>query len=72
MEPCDTPACLFRGLDSSLSTISLNILLERNTLINLIKLEEKCNLDSLHSKPGCHVVSKAFSISKKKKKPQMK
>jgi len=49
-----------RGVDRT-----LNFLLERNELISLIKLDEKCNLDSLYSKPGCHVVSKAFSISKK-------
>jgi hypothetical protein len=38
--------------------------LERLELISLIKLDEKCNLDSLYGKPGCHVVPKAFSISK--------
>jgi len=31
----------------------------------MIKLDEKCNWDRLCSKPGCHVVSNAFSISKK-------
>jgi len=60
-----TPACISRGVDSSPSTITLNFLLERNELVSLIKLNEKCNSDSLCSKPGCHVVSDAFSISKK-------
>jgi len=36
--------------------------LERNEVIGLIKLDEKCYLDNLYSKPGCHVVPKAFSI----------
>jgi len=31
----------------------------------LIKLDEKCGSGSLYSKPGCHVVSNIFSISKK-------
>jgi hypothetical protein len=30
----------------------------------LIILIENCNVDNLYSKPKCHVVSKAFSISK--------
>jgi hypothetical protein len=29
-----------------------------------INVTGKCNLDNLYSKPGCHVVSKAFSLSK--------
>jgi hypothetical protein len=65
MEPCGTPACIFRGVDSSPSTITLNFQWERNELISLIKLGEKCNSESLYSKPGCHMVSNAFSISKK-------
>jgi hypothetical protein len=32
--------------------------------MSLIKLTEKSNFDTLYSKPVCHVVSKAFSISK--------
>jgi len=64
METCGTPACISRGVDSSPSTITLNFLLEMNELISLIKLDEKCNLDSLHSKPGRHM-SKAFPICKK-------
>jgi len=65
MEPCGTPACIFRGVDSSPSTITLNFLGERNELISLIKLDKKCYLDSLYTKPGCNVVSNAFLISKK-------
>jgi len=64
-EPWGTAACITRGVDSSPSNITLNFLLEKNELISLIKLDEKCNSDSLYSKPGCHVVSNAFSISKK-------
>jgi hypothetical protein len=30
--------------------------------MSFIKLIENANLDNLYSKPGCHVVSKAFSI----------
>jgi hypothetical protein len=37
---------------------------ERKEIISLIKLVEKCIFDNLYSKPGCYVVSKAFSISK--------
>jgi hypothetical protein len=33
--------------------------------MTLIKLVENFNLDNLHSKPECHVLSKAFSMSKK-------
>jgi hypothetical protein len=35
-----------RSMDTSTSTITLNFLLERNELISLRKLDEKCNLDS--------------------------
>jgi hypothetical protein len=52
-------------MDSSPSPITLNFLLETIEPISLIKLDEKCNSDSLYSKPRCHVVSNAFSISKK-------
>jgi hypothetical protein len=33
-------------------------------LMSFMKLTEKSNFDNLYSKPVCHVVSKAFSISK--------
>jgi hypothetical protein len=59
MEPCSTPACKSRGMDSLPSTITLNFLLERNELVSLIMLDKKCNLDR------CHVMPKAFLISKK-------
>jgi hypothetical protein len=36
----------------------------RHNRISLIKLVENSNLDNLYIKAGCHVVSKAFSISK--------
>jgi hypothetical protein len=37
---------------------------ERKEVMSLIKLVENSNLDNLHIKPECHVVSKAFSMSK--------
>jgi hypothetical protein len=53
-EPCGTPACISLSVDISPST----------ELMSFTKLIENFNLDNLYSKPGCHVVSKAFSISK--------
>jgi hypothetical protein len=64
-EPCGTPESISRGVESSFSIIILNFILERNELISLTKLGQRCNLDTLYSKPGCRVVSKAFSTSKK-------
>jgi hypothetical protein len=61
---CGTPACISRGVDDSPSTTNLKFLLVRNELISFIKFADTCNLDSLYSKPGSHVVSKTFSISK--------
>jgi hypothetical protein len=63
-EPCGTPACITLGVDISPSTETLNFLCDRKELISIIKLIENSNLDSLYSKPVCHVVSKAFSMSK--------
>jgi hypothetical protein len=63
-EPCGTPAFMYLGVDIFPSTETLNFLCERNDPTSLMKLVENCNLDNLWSKPGCHVVSKAFSISK--------
>jgi hypothetical protein len=64
METCGTPAFISLGVDISPSTETLNFLYERNELISLIKLVEKSNLDNLYIKPGCLVLSKAFSIYK--------
>jgi hypothetical protein len=47
MEPCGTPTCISRGMDSLPLTIILNFLLERNDLIRLTNLDDKCNLDTL-------------------------
>jgi hypothetical protein len=58
------PACMYLGVDISLSTVTPNFLCEKNDPISLIKLVENCNLDNLQSKPCCHVMSKAFSMSK--------
>jgi hypothetical protein len=57
-EPCGTPVCITFGVDISPSTETLNILCDRKELTSLIKLIENSNLDSLYSKPVCHVVSK--------------
>jgi hypothetical protein len=63
-EPCGTPAYISLGVDISPSTETLNFLCERKEPKSLIKLVENTNLDMLYSKPWCHVVSKAFSMSK--------
>jgi len=63
-EPCGTPASISLGVDSSPSTETLNFLWDRYEPISFIKLTESCNFDNLYNKPGCHVVSKAFSMSK--------
>jgi hypothetical protein len=58
-EPCGTSVCISFGVDNS----PLNFLLDRFESISLIKLVENYNFDNLYSKPMCHVVSKAFSMS---------
>jgi hypothetical protein len=63
-EPCDTPACMYLSVDISPNTETLTFHCERNRLISLIKLVENFNLGNLRSKLGCHIVPKAFSISK--------
>jgi hypothetical protein len=63
MEPCGTLDRVTLGVDISPSTETENVLLERKKLMSLIKAE-KFILDNLYSKPLCHVVSNAFSISK--------
>jgi hypothetical protein len=42
----------------------LNFLLVRNELMSFVKFSGNCNFDILYSKPACHVVPKAFSMSK--------
>jgi hypothetical protein len=63
-EPCGAPACISLGVDSLPSTEILNFLFDSYELMSLIKFTGNCNFDNLYSKPGCHVVSKAFSTSK--------
>jgi len=46
-EPCESPACIFRGADISPSTGNLKFLAERDELIKLILLAENCNWDNL-------------------------
>jgi len=56
-EICYTPASVSRGVD-----ITLNFLLDRNELIELIKLDGKCNLGSCiaSQSPTPHIQSKGF------------
>jgi hypothetical protein len=63
-EHCGTPACISLGVDNSPSTESLNVLLVRNEVISFVKFAGNCYFVILYSKPGCHVVSKAFSMSR--------
>jgi hypothetical protein len=46
------------------STETLKFLWERKELTSLCRLIENFRLDNLYSRPRCHVVSKAFSLSK--------
>jgi hypothetical protein len=46
-EPCDTPACISRGVGSSPLIIIPNFLLERDELISFVQLDEKWSSDSL-------------------------
>jgi hypothetical protein len=41
----------------------VNFLLVKKEAIGLTRLVENCNSDSLYSRSGCHVVSKAFWMS---------
>jgi hypothetical protein len=59
-----TPACISLGVDILPSTETLNFCCERKEPISLIRLVENFNFDYLYSRPECHVVSKAFSMSK--------
>jgi len=49
-EPCDTPACVSRGVTILLSILTLNFLFERNELISLVMLPENCNLQGQGAK----------------------
>jgi hypothetical protein len=68
IEHFGTPACISLGVDISPSTETLNLHCERKEPMSLIKLVENSSLDNLqllvYSEPECHVVSKAFSMSK--------
>jgi hypothetical protein len=56
-ESWGTSACISLGVEILPSSETLNFLCERKELISLIRLAEKSNLYSLHSKTGCLVVS---------------
>jgi hypothetical protein len=62
--PCVTPACISLGTDVMPSTETVNFLFERHELISFTELVEISSFDCLYSKLWCHVVSRAFSISK--------
>jgi hypothetical protein len=64
-ELCGIPACISLGVDISPYTEALNFLLVKYDLMSFIKYTGNFNFHNLHSKPVCHVVSKAFSVSKK-------
>jgi hypothetical protein len=53
-----------RITSGSPSTKTLNFLCKINELISLNWFVENSIVDHLYSKPGCHKVSKAFSVSK--------
>jgi hypothetical protein len=63
-EPCGTPLVYPLAQIFHLQPKLLSFLWERKELISLIRLIEYFNSDKLYSKPRCHVVSKAFSLSK--------
>jgi hypothetical protein len=63
-ELCGIPALISLGVDNSPSTETLNFLLVRYKLMSFIKFVGNCNFDILYGRPECHVVSKAFSMSK--------
>jgi hypothetical protein len=56
-----TLAAIYLGDESSPSAENLNVLLVKNDSISLTRLAENCSSDNLYSRPGCHVLSKAFS-----------
>jgi hypothetical protein len=62
-EPRGTPACISLHVDISPST-KTKFSSERKDLISCINLVENSNFDNLYSRPECHVVSKAFLMSK--------
>jgi hypothetical protein len=63
-EPWGTPTYISLGVNISPLTEIVNFHSHRKELICLIKFTEKFNLCNLYNKPGCHVISKNFSISK--------
>jgi len=60
-EPSNTPACISRGVNITLSTETLIFVFGRSELIIFVMLAENCNFDNLGKKPGCHRISKVSS-----------
>jgi hypothetical protein len=58
-EPWGTPSSISLGIEISASTETLNLPSDRNDLRSLIT-----QVENVYRKPVCHVVSKAFAISK--------
>jgi hypothetical protein len=64
-QPWGTSAIIFLGVENSPSNKKLNFLSVRKEAISLMSLVENYKSYNLYRRPECHVVSKAFSISKK-------
>jgi hypothetical protein len=62
-EPWVTPGPIFLGAEILPPTEILNFLSLRQDAISLMRLVENTKYDNLHSRPECHVVSKASSIT---------
>jgi hypothetical protein len=63
-EPWGTAAAISLGVENLPTTKTLNFLSVRKETISLMRLVENYNSDNLCSRPECHVLSEAFSISK--------
>jgi hypothetical protein len=65
-KPWGTPIAIAMatGVANSPATMTSNFLSLRKKAISLTRLVENSHSDNLCSRPQCHVVSKAFSISK--------
>jgi uncharacterized Zn-finger protein len=63
-KPRGTPTTVSLGVENSPSTKTSHFLSVRKEAITLIRLVENSDYDDLYSSPQCHVVSKAFSMSK--------
>jgi hypothetical protein len=65
MEPCCTPACISWWCGQFALNYNSEFSVGNEWANKFDEAGRKMQFGSLYSKPGCHVVSKAFSISKK-------